>query len=95
MDSCLKIRFKDKEYIIDNIVDFSSEHSILNKKHNVYQVIANEIPNGLLTATSSNLPVKIEILDQTIWRPSMFIRTKMNPDTKKLQYIITIDDKGE
>ena len=95
MDSYLKIKFKDKEYIVDDIIDFVSEHSVTNKKHNIFQIIANEIPNGLLTAISSTYPVKAEVLGHTIERPIVTLKTKMNLNTKKLQYTIIIGEKGE
>ena len=95
MESCCKIKFKQIEYKIDTFTNFNSEHSKTKIPHNVYYIVTDAIPVGLITDASSSYAVSANILGEIIQRPEVTIRTKMNIKTKQLQYTIIISDKGE
>jgi len=92
MDTCIKIVFKDKTYEIKSVLDFNAEHS--KTKYN-YVIETDAIPIGLLNEVRNKIPIKVEILDEIIWRPEISIKTKLNKGTKQLQYTITVSEKGE
>lgn len=95
MNQFCKIKFKNKEYEINSILDFNSFHSNDSNVHNIYEIITDEMPQGLITAITTESPISAFILDESIWRPKIEIATTLDHTTKQLQYTITIRDKGE
>ena len=95
MENFCKIYFKDKEYTIDSVLDFNSEHSRTSRPRNVYFITTNEIPQGFLTDISSKYAIKAVLLKEELWRPEIKLKTKLNKEDQTLQYTIIISDKGE
>lgn len=83
--------FKDKNYIIDSILDFSSTHSISEIPHNTYQITTDQVPVGFLKEVGDHYAVKVIMYDkEEIWRPAIKIKQKYNAEENKMIYVIGI-----
>ena len=95
MNNYLEIYFKENVYKIDSILDYQSEHCKLNEFNHIYTIVTDNVPNGFLKEAGDRLPVKVNIFGDFIWRPQISVKTKLNLETKKQQYTITISVKGD